>query len=167
MAAERIHQKTERTPAEKARIQAIRDYFQREKPSLEDLLAPGDWDGPVPQGAYLELRRLMHALRTERERLGMSLADLAAEAKLDEEALSRLETGRHINPTIDTLWRYGYAVGKHLSWSVADEPSARPEGKPRTGVGNRPKKKPPAKRKAATNHKTQPAAKSVKKSPRK
>src|SRR5438876_5169652 len=74
---ERIHQKTERTPEEKARIQAIREKFQREKPSLEDLLATGEYDGPVPQGAYLELRHLMHILRKAREGLGLSLADIA------------------------------------------------------------------------------------------
>src|SRR5262245_8607159 len=67
---ERIYQKTERTPEEQARIRDIREKFQREKPSLDDLLATSDYDGPIPQGAYLELRRLMHLLRKERERLG-------------------------------------------------------------------------------------------------
>jgi DNA-binding XRE family transcriptional regulator len=115
---ERIYQKTERTPEEKARIQAIREKFQKEKPSLEDLLATGEYEGPIPQGAYLELRRLMHLLRKERERLGLSLADVAEHTGIDKAALSRLETGRHINPTIDTLWRYAHAVGTELTWTL-------------------------------------------------
>lgn len=167
VAAERIYRKTERTPEEMARIRAIRERFQRERPTLEELVASGECDPPVPQGAYRELRVLMHALKKERERLGLSLADIADETELDEEALRLLETGMQINPTVDTLWRYGYAVGKHLSWSLADEPATKPVEKPKAGAPRRPKKKPPAKRKAATNHKAQPAAKSVKKGPRK
>src|SRR5438105_952543 len=96
VAAERIHRKTERTPEEKARLQAIRERFQREKPSLEDLVASGDYDGPVPQEAYLELRRVLHALRSERQRQGLSLADVAARSGIDKAALSRLETGKQI-----------------------------------------------------------------------
>jgi ribosome-binding protein aMBF1 (putative translation factor) len=115
---ERIYQKTERTPEERARIREIREKFQKEKPSLDDLLATGDYDGPVPQGAYLELRRLMHILRKERERQGLSLTDIAERTGMDKAALSRLETGKQINPTIDTLWRYAHAVGRLLTWTV-------------------------------------------------
>jgi transcriptional regulator with XRE-family HTH domain len=124
VAAERIHRQTERTPEERARLQALREQFQKEKPALEDLVASGEYDGPVPQGAYLELRRVLHALRSERQRQGLSLADVAARSGIDKAALSRLETGKQINPTIDTLWRYAQALGKRLAWGVLDEETA-------------------------------------------
>jgi transcriptional regulator with XRE-family HTH domain len=40
---------------------------------------------------------------------------------MDRSALSKLETGRRPNPTIETLARYAEAVGKHLLVSLADE----------------------------------------------
>jgi transcriptional regulator with XRE-family HTH domain len=74
----------------------------------------------VPQGAYRQLRVLMHALKTARERQGLSLADVARQSGIDKGALSRLETGAQTNPTIDTIWRYAYALGKDLAWLVTD-----------------------------------------------
>jgi transcriptional regulator with XRE-family HTH domain len=141
---ERIYQKTERTPEEKARIQAIREKFQKEKPSLDDLLATGEYEGPIPQGAYLELRQLMHILRKERERLGLSLADVAERTGIDKAALSRLETGKHINPTIDTVWRYAHAVGKELSWTViggAAPATPKADGRSRKASPSKPQKR--------------------------
>jgi transcriptional regulator with XRE-family HTH domain len=116
----RIHAKTERTPEEKERIRQIRERFQRERPTLEELVASGDCAPPVPQGAYRQLRVLMHALKTAREQQGLSLADVAERSGIDKAALSRLETGAQTNPTIDTLWRYAYAIGKDLAWAVGD-----------------------------------------------
>jgi transcriptional regulator with XRE-family HTH domain len=120
VAVERIHLKTDRTPEEKERIRRIRERFQRERPTLEELVASGDCAPPVPQGAYRQLRVLMHALKTARERQGLSLADVARQSGIDKGALSRLETGAQTNPTIDTLWRYAYALGKDLAWVVGD-----------------------------------------------
>lgn len=120
MAAKSLHLKIERTPEEKARIKEIRDRFQRERPTLEDLIASGEYNAPIPQGAYLELRRLMYLLRKERERQGLSLADVADRSDIDKAALSRLETGQQINPTIDTLWRYAHALGKDLAWAIGN-----------------------------------------------
>ncbi len=149
MVVERIYRKTARTPEEKARIEAIREKFQREKPSLEDLIASGEYDGPVPQGAYLELRRLMHLLRTARERQGLSLADIAERTGIDKAALSRLETGKQINPTIDTVWRYAHAVGKQLQWLViSNEAWADTEG-PATKAAGSPDRRSAAKPRAA------------------
>jgi transcriptional regulator with XRE-family HTH domain len=116
----RVHAKTERTPEEKERIRQIRERFQRERPTLEELVASGDCAPPVPQGAYRQLRVLMHALRTAREQQGLRLADVAERSGIDKAALSRLETGAQTNPTIDTLWRYAYAIGKDLAWAVGE-----------------------------------------------
>jgi len=120
MAVKRLHLKIERTPEEKARIKEIRERFQRERPTMEELVASGEYNEPIPQGAYLELRRLMHQLRKERERQGLSLADVAERSDIDKAALSRLETGQQINPTLHTLWPYAPALGKDLAWAVGD-----------------------------------------------
>jgi transcriptional regulator with XRE-family HTH domain len=39
---------------------------------------------------------------------------------MDRSALSKLETGQRPNPTLETLVRYGEAVGKRLVVSLAD-----------------------------------------------
>ena len=144
MVIERIYQKTERTPEEQARIREIRERFQRERPSLEELVASGDCDPPVPQAAYRELRVLMQKLRTTREELGLSLADIAEHTGIDKAALSRLETGRHINPTIDTLWRYAHAVGVQLTWTVirgAAPATPKVDGRARKRAPAKPRKR--------------------------
>jgi DNA-binding XRE family transcriptional regulator/predicted DNA-binding transcriptional regulator AlpA len=112
--------KIERTPEEQARLKAIREKFQREKPSLRKLVESGDAPPPVPLGTYLEVQALLHRLRKEREAAGLSLADVAERTGMDRAAISRLENGHQPNPTIDTLARYAAALGKTIVWSVSD-----------------------------------------------
>ncbi|MFI5933263.1 helix-turn-helix domain-containing protein [Actinoplanes sp. NPDC051494] len=50
------------------------------------------------------------ALRRERERAGISLAELARRAGLAKSTLSQLENGTG-NPSIETLWSLGVALG--------------------------------------------------------
>ena len=59
-------------------------------------------------------------LKKARERAGLSLSRLAELSGIDKAALSRLESGRHPNPTLDTLARYARAVGKRLVVSLED-----------------------------------------------
>ncbi|MHC4403995.1 MAG: helix-turn-helix domain-containing protein, partial [Planctomycetota bacterium] len=106
MSAKRIHRKIERNPDEKRRLQEIRDRFQRERPSPEELLARGDATEFVSLGEYLDLRAAVLALRKRREQMGLSLADLARRSGIDRAAISRLENGIQVNPTVGTLHRY-------------------------------------------------------------
>jgi ABC-type phosphate transport system auxiliary subunit len=69
------------------------------------------------------LEHLMTALKKERERQGLSLADMKERTGIDRGALSRLESGTHPNPTIATLMRYARALGKELD-VVVREPVA-------------------------------------------
>jgi ribosome-binding protein aMBF1 (putative translation factor) len=129
--------KIERTPEEKARLKAIRERFQREKPSPKTLAESGEYGPPIPTAAYFAVASLVKRLRAEREASGLSLADVAGRTGMDKAALSRLETGRHGNPTIDTLARYAAALGKSVTFGVADLPAAgamdrgRPSGSTR------------------------------------
>ncbi len=64
------------------------------------------------------LRQAVRTLKSERQRMGLSLADVAARSGIDKAALSRLETALNVNPKIDTLLRYAAALGVELSLTV-------------------------------------------------
>ena len=65
-------------------------------------------------------RAIVAALRAERERLGLSLADLAEQTGLARDELHRLEIGLEKNPTVATLERYAAALGKRITMAVED-----------------------------------------------
>jgi DNA-binding XRE family transcriptional regulator len=106
-----------RTPDDRARLRAIRERFQREKPSLKKLVERGDAPPPMPLGTYLDIQVLLSQLKKEREAAGLSLADVAERTGMDRAAISRLENGRQANPTVETLLRYAAALGKAIAWS--------------------------------------------------
>ena len=54
------------------------------------------------------------ALRRERERVGLSLSELAKRAKIAKSTLSQLEAGTG-NPSVETLWALGVALGVPFS----------------------------------------------------
>ncbi|MGK5684695.1 helix-turn-helix domain-containing protein [Actinoplanes sp. URMC 104] len=60
------------------------------------------------------LATIAAALRRERERAGISLAELARRAGLAKSTLSQLEAGTG-NPSIETLWSLGVALGVPFS----------------------------------------------------
>ena len=63
-------------------------------------------------------RELIAALRAERERQGLSLADLAERAGMDRSGVHKLEIGLNRNPTFTTLSRYARrsALGSNGIW---------------------------------------------------
>ncbi len=118
MSTERIHRKIERTPEEQRRLDEIRERFQRERPGLDDLLASGDVTDVVSHGEYLDLRAMLAELKQHRQHQGLSLADVADRSGMDRSAVSRLENGVYVNPTVDTLYRYAEAIGAEIGFSV-------------------------------------------------
>lgn len=110
-----------RTQEEMARHKAIRERFQKEKPSLEQLVESGEYNEPLPMGEYLSIRQAVFALKKAREAAGLSLADVAERCAIDKAALSRIESGQHINPTVSTLCRYAHALGMRWSWRLVKE----------------------------------------------
>src|SRR5690348_9844592 len=60
------------------------------------------------------LATIAASLRRERERAGISLAELARRAGLAKSTLSQLEAGTG-NPSIETLWSLGVALGVPFS----------------------------------------------------
>lgn len=103
----------------------IRRRFQERRPTLEELVASGEYTEPVSQGEYLEFAAAVRHLRSARKAAGLSLDAAARRTGIDKAALSRLENGVADNPTINTLNRYAAALGKVLLLRIADEPKSR------------------------------------------
>ena len=102
-----------RSAAETARLKGIREKFQKERPSLESLVDSGQYD-VVPQGHYLGLLKAFAELKRLRQQKKLSLADVSKRSGIDKAALSRLENGQNVNPTVLTLESIARAIGVEL-----------------------------------------------------
>jgi ribosome-binding protein aMBF1 (putative translation factor) len=69
------------------------------------------------------LWEVLAALRLERERQGLTLADVSARTKIDPTTISKLENGRLPNPTYSTMRSYARALGLRLGWTVEPAPA--------------------------------------------
>ena len=114
----------ERTPDELAELRRLRDRFQREKPTLAQVLAATGQTEAMPLGEYLRAHELLGALRRERERQQLTLAQLAERTGHDPAVLSRLFTGRQANTALATLGRIANALGKEVVHTLRDMPAA-------------------------------------------
>jgi predicted transcriptional regulator len=120
---QRIHRPNPKTPEQRAKEKAIQERFQREKPTLEELIASGEYKGPISLGMYFTLAEMATRLKERRVKLGLSLADVSRIAGMDRGFISRLETCSDGNPTISTIERYAKALGATLAISLIDDPS--------------------------------------------
>ncbi len=127
------------SPEQRAAIEAIRGRRhapeadadrERFRDQIRDEFPPAVPDSPLTE--------TLASLRAERERQGLSLADLAERTQMDKASLSKLETGKVANPTYLTIRTYARALGKRVSWTIEDEvevglskyPSAKADGFP-------------------------------------
>jgi DNA-binding XRE family transcriptional regulator len=120
------HDKPALTPEQQAAHAAIRARAQRERPGPDELIDQGELDELVPHGQFMELRMLTAQFRRMREEQGLSLTDVSERSGLTRAAISRLENGWNLNPTLDTLFRYAAALGSQVTLSVStttDHPS--------------------------------------------
>lgn len=62
---------------------------------------------------------LAAALRRERERLGLSVSELAKRARIAKSTLSQLEAGSG-NPSLETLWALATALGVQVTRLIAE-----------------------------------------------
>lgn len=120
MKVKRVFKKVNWTPADIARHKAIRERFQKERPSPQQLIDSGEYYPSIPAHVYFELKLAQYELKKGREASGLSLADVASVSGIDKAALSRLENGLTENPTVTTLARYAAAIGKRLVWTLED-----------------------------------------------
>src|SRR6266568_3819615 len=66
------------------------------------------------------LALIARSIRRERERVGLSLSELAKQAGIAKSTLSQLESGTG-NPSVETLWALGVALGVPFS-NLVDPP---------------------------------------------
>lgn len=128
MEIRRVQKKMNWTAEDRARHKAIREKFKN-KPSLQELVASGEFNDPMPLGDYLAILEAVAALKKAREAAGLSLTEVAERSGIDRAQLSRIENGQHMNPTISTLQRYARALGLRWVWSLQKEETTAAEGK--------------------------------------
>jgi ribosome-binding protein aMBF1 (putative translation factor) len=114
-----------RSPEHRADESRVRENLERERREKGTLETTGD---PTNMGSLVAVRRFAMFLRRERERQGLSLSDVAERAEIDKAALSRLENGQQLNPTVNTLARWAGALGVVLKIDPSDpgDPSGTP-----------------------------------------
>ncbi len=67
--------------------------------------------GTVNQQSFSEILSLLARFKAAREIQGLTLAEVARRMEIDAPALSRLETGKTLNPTLATLHKWAEAHG--------------------------------------------------------
>lgn len=107
-----------RSSIARRREAALQKRFQDEKPTLDELLASGDYDGPVEAAEAWPVDRILSQFKRIREQAGLTQRDLAKRIGMDTTALSRLESGRQPNVTMQTLERVARGLGYDLQVQV-------------------------------------------------
>ncbi|MCC7084544.1 MAG: helix-turn-helix transcriptional regulator [Pirellulales bacterium] len=103
------------TADEAERVAAVRRQVEAEAGEIRR-------EGRIAKQAWVAMRRevdeAIARLRAERERRGMSLADVEERSGLRRSALSRLENDKTANPTLLTLERYAAALDLTLNTTI-------------------------------------------------
>ena len=99
--------KPTRTPEQRAEEESIRRQHAgspiRRRPA-----------GTINQQSFTAILRLVARFKAAREAQGLTLAEVAERMGIDPPALSRLETGKTLNPTLATLHKWAEALGQRL-----------------------------------------------------
>lgn len=100
--------KPERSAEQRAEEETIRRQHAakpvRQRPS-----------GAVNQQSFSAVLSLLARFKAVRESQGLTLAEVAQKMEIDPPALSRLETGKMLNPTLGTLHKWAEALGRKLN----------------------------------------------------
>jgi DNA-binding XRE family transcriptional regulator len=129
MTVKRVYKKALRTPRQLAKLRATRDNYQKEKPSLKQALSASGYERPMPLGELIQLHELLGEIKKQRERLGLTLSELAKRTGIDVATLSKLESGKHDNPTIGTIFRVSSTLGKRVRCILEDTVPPKWSGK--------------------------------------
>lgn len=108
----RIIRERHLTDEEKAKYRAIRLQVADELPEIKRRAAAAK--------PRVRLKQVFKALKEERERQGVSLADLNERTGIDRGSLSKLENDDDANVTMNTLLRYAEGIGKTLTVQLED-----------------------------------------------
>jgi DNA-binding XRE family transcriptional regulator len=99
--------KPKRTAAQRAEQEAVRRQHAanpvRQPPT-----------GTIHRQSFAAVLSLLARFKAVRENQGLTLAEVAERMGIDAPALSRLETGKMLNPTLATLHKWAEALGQKL-----------------------------------------------------
>jgi hypothetical protein len=121
--AEAIIARTQ-TPQARAKDAADRAILDQEYRETGRIATISEKVDPEDAAAF---RKFIENLREVRLSQGLSLEKLSTRSKLDKAAVSRLEAGMQINPTVATLMRYAEALGMRVTFSLQPRPDATDE----------------------------------------
>jgi len=103
----KLTRKPKRTAEQRAEEEAIRRQHAtnpvRQRPA-----------GATNRQSFAAILRLVARFKSVRESQGLTLAEVAGRMGIDPPALSRLETGKTLNPTLATLHKWAEALGQKL-----------------------------------------------------
>src|SRR5579862_9266158 len=117
-----------RTPQQIAEHKKWRKIYREKRPSLEELIASGEFQSPVAQGAFMAVRAAVWELKKCREQSALDTKTIAKRSGLDEMVIQRLEKGDEPSPSIDLLYRYALGIGKTLLLKFEDYEPIRVSG---------------------------------------
>jgi len=109
------------TADEKARVTEARRLVAGEMPEIRRKAREYKH---AYQAARATLQDAMQLLKAERERMGLTLAEVSERTGIERPNLSRLENESDGNPTVATLSRYADALGKRLTIVLSDAASS-------------------------------------------
>ena len=69
----------------------------------------------INRQSFAAILSLVARLKAVRENQGLTLGEVAERMGIDPPALSRLETGKMLNPTLATLHKWAEALGQKLN----------------------------------------------------
>lgn len=124
-----IRRKRKLTTAEAKGYDRIRAEIAEEFPTGKRSLKQADPTTRMKLMDFFEIQHAIAALKEERRRPGLSLADVKNVSSIDRAMLCKLESGKLPNPTVATLTRYARAIGKSIEILLRDR-----EGEPVTSA---------------------------------
>jgi transcriptional regulator with XRE-family HTH domain len=89
--------------------------------ATEEALALAD---PSALGDHLDFAVFVASARDARVARGLSVSEVAERMGVDHAAVSRLESGKQANPTVNTVMRYIEAIGLRVAWGLAERDDA-------------------------------------------
>jgi DNA-binding phage protein len=111
------HTHRQLTPEERARVTEARRLIADEEPEIRHKAR--EYKRAYEAGRAT-LQDALKLLKAERERMGLSLAEVSERTGIERPNLSRLENEPEANPTVATLSRYADALGKRLLIVLAE-----------------------------------------------
>jgi DNA-binding phage protein len=79
---------------------------------------------PSALGDHLDFAVFMASASKAREGRGLTISQVAERMGVDHAVVSRLESGKQSNPTVNTVMRYVEAIGLRVDWGLAERDDA-------------------------------------------